>query len=340
MHTPSPLILTPILKPKVWGGRRLEGLGKALPPGEAIGESWELADLGSTSASGGGGDAARSVIASGPLAGKTLHDAMGMWGAGLLGDARATPGGDFPLLVKYLDAREHLSVQVHPSPEYAAAHTGAHLKTESWYIVAAEPGAELFIGFKPGVTRDDLAKAITDGTVPGLMRAVPAVVGACHTLPSGTVHALGAGVLVAEVQTPSDTTFRVFDWGRKGRELHIEQAMACIDFRPCNVEEDARSHVAGMFTTLTRLVTCEYFVIERVRMSEGYEQEIPYDQPSVWMVVEGGGEIILADGSSTPFIKGETMLIPARMDGAKVKLHSDTVWLETTFPQATRTQLA
>jgi mannose-6-phosphate isomerase len=234
MHTPCPLVLTPILKPKVWGGRRLEALGKALPPGEAIGESWELADLGSTSASGGGGDAARSVVASGPLAGKTLHDAMGLWGADLLGDAKPTAAGDFPLLVKYLDAREHLSVQVHPSPTYASAHAGAHLKTESWYVVAAEPGAELFIGFKPGVTKDDLSQAIAEGTVPGIMRAVPAMVGACHTLPSGTVHALGAGVLVAEVQTPSDTTYRVYDWtkeyDRPERELHIGQALACADF--------------------------------------------------------------------------------------------------------------
>lgn len=231
---PQPLVLTPILMPKVWGGRRLAGLGKILPPGEGVGESWEVADLGSTAASGGGGAAARSVIASGALAGRTLHDAVGMWGADLLGDARATGDGGFPLLVKYLDAREHLSVQVHPSPAYAAAHAGAHLKTESWFVVAAEPGAELFIGFEEGTTREDLARAINEGTVPGLMRRRPAVVGECHTLPSGTVHALGAGVLVAEVQTPSDTTFRVYDWtkeyGRAERELHVDQALACASF--------------------------------------------------------------------------------------------------------------
>jgi mannose-6-phosphate isomerase len=231
---PYPLILRPILKPKVWGGRRLEALGKALPDDGPIGESWELADLGSTSASGGGGDAARSVIANGPLAGKALHDAMDLWGHDMMGDVQPTTSGDFPLLVKYLDAREHLSVQVHPSPEYAAAHAGAHLKTESWYIVDAEPGAELFVGFKPGVTRGDLEGAIRSGTVPSIMRSIPAIPGECHTLPSGTVHALGAGVLVAEVQRPSDTTFRVYDWtneyNRPDRELHIEQALACASF--------------------------------------------------------------------------------------------------------------
>lgn len=310
MHTPSPLILTPILKPKVWGGRRLEGLGKALPPGEAIGESWELADLGTTSASGGGGDAARSVIASGPLAGKTLHDAMGMWGAGLLGDARATPGGDFPLLVKYLDAREHLSVQVHPSPEYAAAHTGAHLKTESWYIVAAEPGAELFIGFKPGVTKDDLAKAIADGTVPGLMRAIPAVVGACHTLPSGTVHALGAGVLVAEVQTPSDTTYRVYDWtkeyDRPERELHIEPALACASFG----EPPAPVVASGERSVVAKT---EFYTMEVVR-DHCKGVAVGRQGPVVVMVTKTMGAAVASRSNLWPEVTldaGQTCLIPA-----------------------------
>jgi mannose-6-phosphate isomerase len=206
--------------------------------------------------------------------------------------------------------------------------------------VEADPDGSIYKGIKKGVTPEQFRKAIEDGNVEELMIKFTVKPGDCHYLPSGTCHALGSGVLVAEVQTPSDTTFRVYDWGREGRELHIDQAMACIDFGPCNVEEDKRSHVAGMFTTLTRLVTCEYFIIERVKMGEGYEQEIPYDQPSVWMVVQGGGEIVMEDGSSTPFTKGETLLIPAKMPNAKVKLHSDTVWLETTFPQATRTQLA
>lgn len=231
---PHPLILDPILRPKVWGGRRLEGLGKALAPGEMVGESWEVADLGATSPSGAGGAGARSTIAEGPLAGQTLHDAMGLWGSDLLGQARPSPEGGFPLLVKYLDAREHLSVQVHPSPAYAAAHPGAHLKTESWFVIDAEPGSVLFVGLQPGVTRDDLARAVAGGTVPALLRTRPAVPGECHTLPSGTVHALGGGVLVAEVQTPSDTTFRLYDWTREydrpQRDLHIEQALECALF--------------------------------------------------------------------------------------------------------------
>ena len=229
-----PLVLEPILKEKVWGGRKLAAFGKNLPEGAMIGESWELADLSSTSASGGGGDAAISVIVNGAMKGKTVRDAISAWGDGMMGGVGLSAEGGFPLLVKYLDAREHLSVQVHPSAAYAAEHSSAHLKTESWFVLDAEPGSVIYKGLKEGVTRADLQGAIESGTVPEVMRSEAAVVGACHTLESGTVHALGAGVLVAEVQTPSDTTYRVYDWakeyGREGRELHIEQAVECASF--------------------------------------------------------------------------------------------------------------
>jgi mannose-6-phosphate isomerase len=337
-----PLKFTPIYKEKVWGGRTLEKIGRTLP-GDAdtqIGESWELVDLSTTSVSGGGGGAERSVVNNGPHTGKSLHELIATYGKDLIGDLPLTDDGNFPLLVKFLDANEHLSVQVHPSQEYADTHDDAFLKSECWYIVDSRPDGCIFKGIKEGTTPEQFRKAIEDGTVEELMIKFDVKPGDCHYLPSGTCHALGAGVLVAEVQTPSDTTFRVYDWGREGRELHVEQAMQCIDFGPCDVDADKRSHVGGMFTTVTRLVTCEYFILERVKMSEGYEQEIPYDQPAVWMIVEGDGQIILADGSSTPFTKGETLLIPARMDGAKVKLNRDTTWLETTFPQAGGQQLA
>jgi mannose-6-phosphate isomerase len=228
---PYPLLFEPVLLPKVWGGDRLAKFGKAVSPGDRIGESWELADLAATSASGAGGAGVRSVIANGPLKGRTLHDAMDLWGERLLGDAKPIDGG-FPLLVKLLDARENLSVQVHPSAAYAAAHAGAKLKTECWYILEAQPGSVIYKGVKPGVTRETFAQHIADATVLNDLVSVPAVVGECHNLPSGTVHALGAGVVVAEVQTPSDTTFRVFDWGRKGRALHISECLECMDLGP------------------------------------------------------------------------------------------------------------
>ena len=262
MSKPYPIVFEPILKPKVWGGHRLAGYGKLLPTDQPFGESWELADLASTSSSGGGGEAEHSVIVNGELEGKTIQDAISLWADDLLGDAKLTTEGGFPLLVKYLDAREHLSVQVHPSPAYAKAHPQAHLKTESWFVLEAEPDAEgnppmIYKGFQEGVTKDDLAKAIADGTVPSIMRKELAVAGQCHTLPSGTVHALGAGVLVAEIQTPSDTTFRVYDWakeyGREGRELHIEQAVECASFEHPPIATHAEAFMADDMSVLATM---------------------------------------------------------------------------------------
>jgi mannose-6-phosphate isomerase len=273
---------------KVWGGRRIEGY-KSLPAGKQIGESWELADLGATSASGAGGGEARSVISNGPLKGKTLSNALGMWGDGLLpamkllkppaGEAQvpAVPqpaaegappappppaaAGAFPLLIKFLDASDNLSVQVHPSAEYAKNNPGAHLKTECWYIMQAEPGSKIYKGLRPGVTREkfEAAARANDPTIVDMLGAIPATVGDCHYLPSGTPHALGKGVVVAEVQTPSDTTFRVYDWGREGRELHIDQALACINF---GGQQPPVATKARKGATNSRLVTTPTFMIE------------------------------------------------------------------------------
>jgi mannose-6-phosphate isomerase len=344
---PYPLKFNPIYKQKVWGGRSLCSLGRTLPGDDSvgIGESWELADLPVTSVSGGGGGAERSVIANGPLRGVTLNDAMKRLGPLLLGDLDLTPAGDFPLLVKFLDARENLSVQVHPSPEYARQHPDAHLKSEAWYIVDADPGSAIYKGVREGVTPAALREALRANdprAVESMLIRVPVKPGDCHYLPSGTCHALGAGVLVAEVQTPSDTTFRVFDWGRVGRELHIEAALECIHFGPAQVAQfERRSHIAGMFTTISRLVLCEHFRIERVRMAQGYEQEVPYDQPTIWMVLDGAGEVIPGgDAAPTPFGRGETLLVPAGMKEPHVRIAQDTIWLEVTFPSAHPEQIA
>jgi mannose-6-phosphate isomerase len=239
------------------------------------------------------------------------------------------------LLVKFLDAGQDLSVQVHPSEGYAAGHPGAHLKSEAWYVMHAEPGARIYKGLKAGVTREAFEAGLRSGEVAGLLNAVPVRAGDCHYLPSGTVHALGAGILAAEVQTPSDTTFRVFDWNRLGadgkpRKLHVAEALECIDFSGGNVEEAGgkRSHVASVWTTVTRLVTCEHFTLERVRMVQGYEQEIPYSEAVVWVVLEGQGVISVKGSGPTAFAKGDTLLLLPGMEGAKVKMVTDGAWLE------------
>lgn len=218
-----PLKLHPRFKERVWGGRTLETMyGKPLPPGVPIGESWEISDR--------PGD--ESVIANGPLAGQTLRSLMEKRGPELLGNAAAAENGRFPLLCKILDARQKLSLQVHP-PE-RARHLGEP-KTEMWYIADANPGAELFVGLKAGVSRTQFEEAIGSGVVAACFHRIAVKTGDAMFLPSGRVHAIGAGLVIFEIQQNSDTTFRVHDWDRVGldgkpRDLHIPQSLESIDF--------------------------------------------------------------------------------------------------------------
>jgi mannose-6-phosphate isomerase len=308
-----PLTFSPILYEKVWGGRALASLGKQLPRINATyGESWELADMPATSASGAGGGAARTVIAQGALAGRMLGDAVRAWGANLMGSVKLTPEGNFPLLVKFLDARENLSVQTHPSPDFARRHPEAHLKTECWYIMDCEPGAVIYKGIKFGVSKELLEAHIRDGAgerVPDDLIEIAAVPGTCHTLPSGTCHALGGGVLVAEVQTPSDTTFRMFDWGRQGRQLHVEEALKNVEFGPA-----PRGTRLLPDQTCARLSTTEFFNIDEARLRQDERYVVGYGNGCVVLIVlEGDGALIAGDACYEPMAlsRGMVVLVPA-----------------------------
>ncbi len=219
-----PFSFQPLFKERVWGGRKLEQLyQKALPPEKPIGESWEIVDRPEDV----------SVIANGPLAGKDLHWLMENHREQLLGTV-APAGERFPLLIKILDAQEKLSLQVHP-PATVAAQLGGEPKTEMWYIADATPEADLFVGLKRGVNREQFERKIKDGTVADCFQRLPVKASDAMFLPSGRVHAIGAGPVIFEIQQNSDTTYRVFDWNRVGldgqpRELHVEQSLASIDF--------------------------------------------------------------------------------------------------------------
>jgi len=327
MHV-YPLLFEPIFVPKIWGGRRFETqLGKKLPPDALFGESWELADLPN----------GQSVVRSGPCKGKTLGQLVREWGADLLGHA-SLADGRFPLLIKFLDANQDLSVQVHPTPAIAASEPDAFLKNEAWYVVAAEPGSAIYHGLVPGVTREQFVEALNRGEVAPLLRRVLVRAGDCYYLPSGTVHALGAGVLVAEVQTPSDTTYRLFDWNRideatsKPRPLHVEQALRCIDFdAPAMSLRQDRSHVSDFATTVTRLAACEQFVMEKVRMAEGVEKDIPSGEPAVWMLLEGEVEIACGTGADRVTARrGDVVLLPAALQRGRLRVTQAAVWIEAT----------
>lgn len=219
-----PLTFKPIFKERVWGGRNLESLyGKPLPPGVGVGESWEISDRPETA----------SVITNGPLAGQDLRWLIEHHAKELLGEAPSVRGR-FPLLVKILDAQAALSLQVHP-PAGMAERLVGESKTEMWFITQATPGAEVYLGLKRGVSRDLFERKLKDGAVSECVHRLKVQAGDAVFLPGGRLHAIGPGIVLFEIQENSDTTYRLFDWNRCGldgnpRDLHVAQAMACIDF--------------------------------------------------------------------------------------------------------------
>jgi mannose-6-phosphate isomerase len=335
-----PLKFEPVFQHRLWGGQRLRTLlGKAPGhefDGQPVGESWELADLppGTVKADSKGAapdGSLSSRITNGPLSRETLHAALTLW-PDLLGPSPVPARGHFPLLVKFLDAQQDLSVQVHPDAAYCKAHPDAHLKSEAWYVIHAEPGAQIYKGLKPGVTKDQFRTALENGQVEPLLNAIRVRPGDCHYLQSGTVHALGAGILAAEVQTPSDTTFRVFDWNRLGpdgkpRALHVQQALDCIDFAPPAAPQPL-DHGPG---TATRLVACDYFTLDRVSLPQGHTQALPAEM-AVWIILDGQG-VVTCDGyGPTAFARGDTLLLPANMKAAAVRTIATCTWLEAKLP--------
>ena len=244
---------------RVWGGRRLETLyGKRLPHAALIGESWEIVDR----------PEAQSVVHEGPLRGATLHELWGKHREAIFGNVPDAPR--FPILCKLLDAQENLSLQVHP-PAQVAGRLAGEPKTELWYIADAQPGAELYVGLRRGVARAEFQRKITDGTVADCFHRVPVKPGDVMVLPSGRVHAIGAGIVIFEIQENSDTTYRVFDWNRPGldgkpRELHVEQSLECIDFgdfEPALTKGELRTEEGEDFE-LRVLVKGPPFTVEEV----------------------------------------------------------------------------
>ena len=315
-----PFTFQPIFKERVWGGRGIERLyGKPLPPDVLIGESWEISDR--------PGDA--SVIANGPLAGKNLRWLMEHHTRELLGDATAATGNRFPLLCKILDAQERLSLQVHP-PADQAAGLGGEPKTEMWYIADAAPGAELYVGLQRGVTRAEFEKKIRDGSVAECFHRLPVKAGDAMFLPSGRVHAIGAGLVIFEIQQNSDTTYRVFDWNRVGldgkpRALHIAESLASIDFgdfEPALVP----NRFTGSDVKLRPLVTDPLFNVEAGETKTGAGLNLKPHRLQLIAVVRGQLEI-MSDRVSVALSAGEFCLVPAGLEQTKMLSTSDAAWL-------------
>jgi len=295
----APFRLEPVLVERPWGGQRLREFGKSLPAGATIGESWELCDLPPEIVP--HVDDPSSTVLDGPFAGARLRTVVAEQQAALLGPVSPTKEGRFPLLYKLLDAREHLSVQVHPHQAYVAGHPDARLKTESWYVVDADPGAELYLDVVEGTTRADVETVMgTPGIVP-LLGARPAVAGAFHHVPAGLIHALGAGTFVAEVQTPSDTTFRIYDWaveyGRAPRPLHPEASLASVVIDPADAFSLEPTEAQGV----RELVSTDYYWVREHRVGDGTAALTATAGPTVVSVVRGSarlGELELPTGTT------------------------------------------
>ncbi|MGH7969707.1 MAG: type I phosphomannose isomerase catalytic subunit [Limisphaerales bacterium] len=298
-----PFTFEPRFKERVWGGRELERLyHKPLPAGVPIGESWEISDR--------PGDA--SVITNGPLAGKDLRGLMEHHEAELLGHSAAH--GRFPLLVKILDAREKLSLQVHQPPERAAELRGEP-KTEMWFIADAAPGAELFVGLRHGVSRAEFEEKIRAGTVAECFHRVPVRPGDAMFLPSGRVHAVGAGLVIFEIQQNSDTTYRVFDWNRSGldgkpRPLHIAESLASIAFNDFEPRLEAGGFVEAEWGRVRRLVQHTLFNVEQMELSADKTVPLPAHTMQILGVVKGGVKVRWGS-QSVVLAPGQFCLVPA-----------------------------
>ncbi len=320
-----PFTFEPILKARLWGGRDLSTLyGKPLPPGQAVGESWEISDR--------PGDA--SVIGNGPLAGKDLRWLMEQHGPAVLGKA-ADLHGRFPLLVKILDAREILSVQVHP-PSAVALRLGGEPKTEMWYVTQAAPGAQLSAGLRAGVSRAEFERRLRDGTVNECVHQVPVAAGDAMFLPSGRVHALGARMVIFEIQQNSDTTYRVFDWNRVGpdgktRELHLEEALACIDFNDFTPGLVPTRWEAATPVRQRLLVNDPLFTVTEHQSVEPADQRWDLDRATVLGVVAGAVRLAHApSGQDFTLRPGQFALLPAAAGEVKLGITAGTVFLKAT----------
>jgi mannose-6-phosphate isomerase len=303
-----PLRFEPILKELIWGGRRLGHLlAKPLGTGTTYAESWEVADHRD--------DVSR--VTGGLLHGATLRDLVRHRGGALLGPG-VGPRDQFPLLVKFLDAHQVLSVQVHPDDTLGRRLVGDNGKTESWVILHAEPGSLIYAGLRPGVTRDAFAAAMRTGAVEPLLHRFEPRPGDCILIPAGTVHAIGAGVVLAEIQQMSDATFRVHDWGRTGadgrpRQLHPAEALESIDFNagPVDPVPSRPEPLRGAAGTRERLMQCPYFALERLRL----DGPAAVGNPERFTILLGlGGAAVLRHGDEeTPLGFGQTLLLPAAL---------------------------
>lgn len=300
----EPLLLIPACKDYLWGGTRLKTEYHKRSDRPVIAESWEL----SCHPDG------PSRVANGPLAGHTLPEALALLGPGCLGK-RARRFGRFPLLIKLIDAEKDLSIQVHPDDGYALAHEGEYGKTEMWYVVDAKPGASLIYGFEQEISRQELARRMEDNTLLEVLHRQPVKAGDLLFLPAGTIHAICGGVLIAEIQQNSNTTYRVYDYGRLGadgkpRALHVEKALEVISIQKPAPLASPLVETSPTGNQRRHLACCPYFDAHWLRVQETMTLDSGADSFCSLLFLEGQGRLQW-QGGVLPFSKGDSFFVPA-----------------------------
>ncbi|PKQ65653.1 mannose-6-phosphate isomerase [Labilibaculum filiforme] len=303
-----PLKFTPILKDKIWGGNKLKTvLNKDFSPLPNAGESWEI--------SGVEGDV--SVVSNGFLAGNNLEELIEIYMGDLVGDqVYENFGVEFPLLIKFIDANDVLSIQVHPDDELSKERHNAYGKTEMWYVIEADKGSELIVGFNQDISKEKYLAKLKEGKLEEILNNAPVKEGSCFFIPAGRVHAIGKGILLAEIQQTSDVTYRMYDFNRTDdagnpRELHTELAVDAIDY---SFEKKYETTYETELNKASELVRCPYFTTNIIEFDKTLEKEyLQLDSFVIYMCLEGEMEISYADGS-VMLTKGESVLIPATLN--------------------------
>ncbi len=341
-----PLKFEPILKKILWGGSEI-GRFKHLEVKESgIGESWEVSQV----------PGSVSVVANGPLKGKTLTELMEAAPEALLGQKIYKRFGmEFPLLVKFIDAQNDLSIQVHPNDALAHERHHSFGKTEMWYVIDSKPGAKLISGFSKQIDADEYTRRIADNTIEDVLKKHAAVAGDVFFIPAGRVHTIGAGLFIAEIQQSSNITYRLYDYNRKDaqgneRELHTELAKDAIDY---TLYENLKTDYQALENDLTPLISCPYFQTNRIQLQadeSGFEtivskegsRQVPmtetvemdrsyegFDSFVIYVCMKGDGQIQYGDDRFLDIRQGETVLLPAELNAIVLCTSSELLLLET-----------
>ena len=309
----QPIKFNPLLKSTIWGGDKIIPFKKLDSKQENVGESWEISGVPDN----------ETIVSDGPFKGRKLNDMVATLKDKLVGAANYKRfGNEFPLLIKFIDARQDLSIQVHPTDEIAKKQGKERGKTEMWYIMNSDEGAKLFSGLKTQITPEQYKEMVENDTICDALAQYTVKEGDCFFLPAGRIHAIGTGCFLAEIQQTSDVTYRIYDYGRKDkdgncRQLHTREAAECINY---NVEKNYRTEYLPKKNEGVNLVNCPYFNTAVYDLDE--PMTLDYSELDSFVILigmKGEGRITDNEGNETSLKAGETILIPATTQSLKVE---------------------